>query len=142
MSSMIKRRVRGGADIPTGSLPDIVFMLLIFFLVTTTIDMDKGIPMVLPDRGGEFKVSPENISNVLINSAGQVLIDDEPAEISQIRDVIRGKVESRGLDTDGKPKLIVSIKTERSTSYNDYIQVLDEVKRAGATKISIAEPEK
>ena len=139
---MIKRRARGGDDIPTGSLPDIVFMLLIFFLVTTTIDMDKGIPMVLPDRGGEFKVNPENISNILINSAGQVLVDDEPTEINQIRDIMRNKADARGLDTDGKPKLIVSIKTERSTPYNDYIQVLDEVKRAGVTKISIAEPEK
>jgi len=139
---MIKRRVRGGGEIPTGSLPDIVFMLLIFFLVTTTIDLDKGIPMVLPDRGGEFKVNPENIANVLVNAQGQVLIDDEPTEVNQIRDIIRNKLEARGLDTDGKPKLIVSIKTERSTSYNDYIKVLDEVKRAGATKISIAEPEK
>lgn len=140
--ALIKRRIGAGGEIPTASLPDIVFMLLIFFLVTTTIDMDKGIPMVLPDRGGEFKVNPENITNVLINAQGQVLIDDEPAEIHQIRDIIKSKVDSRGLDIDGKPKLIVSIKTERATSYNDYITVLDEVKRAGATKISIAEPSK
>ncbi|MFH0883282.1 MAG: biopolymer transporter ExbD [bacterium] len=140
--ALLKRRIRVGGDIPTASLPDIVFMLLIFFLVTTTIDLDKGIPMILPDRGGEFKVNPENISNVLINAQGQVLIDDEPAEIHQIRDIIKSKVEARGMDVDGKPKLIVSIKTERSTSYNDYITVLDEVKRAGATKISIAEPSK
>ncbi|HEB83531.1 MAG TPA: biopolymer transporter ExbD [Bacteroidetes bacterium] len=130
------------SEIPTASLPDIVFMLLIFFLVTTTIDMDKGIPMILPDRGGQFKVNPENISNVLINAQGQVLIDDEPTEIPQIRDLIRSKLQARGLDADGKPRLIVSIKTERATPYEDYITVLDEVKRAGATKISIAEPEK
>lgn len=140
--ALIKRRVRGEDDIPTASLPDIVFMLLIFFLVTTTIDLDKGIPMVLPDKGGEFKVNPENIANVLVNSQGQVLIDDEPTEVHQIRDIIRTKLEARGLDPDGKPKLIVSIKTERSTSYKDYITVLDEIKRAGATKISIAEPER
>jgi biopolymer transport protein ExbD len=138
---MLKRRIRGEDDIPTGSLPDIVFMLLIFFLVTTTIDMDKGIPMLLPDRGGQFKVNPENISNVLINAQGQILIDDELAEIHQVRDIITAKVQSRGLDADGKPKLIVSIKTERSTSYDNYINVLDEIKRSGATKISIAEPE-
>lgn len=140
--SLLKRRERPAEEIPTASLPDIVFMLLIFFLVTTTIDLDKGIPMVLPDRGGEFKVNPENICNVLINAQGQVLIDDEPAEIHQIRDIIEGKVQSRGLDVDGKPKLIVSIKTERSTPYDSYITVLDEIKRAGATKISIAEPSK
>ncbi len=129
------------AEIPAGSLPDIVFMLLIFFLLTTTIDMDKGIPMFLPDRGGEFKVNPENISNVLVNAQGQILIDDEPAEIHQIRQIIMSKLQARGLDAEGKPKLIVSIKTERTTSYEDYISVLDEIKRAGATKISIAEPE-
>lgn len=138
---MLKRRNTAEGDIPTGSLPDIVFMLLIFFLVTTTIDMDKGIMMVLPDRGGQFKVNPENICNVLVNAAGQVLVDEEPAEIHQIREMVKAKVQERGLDSDGKPKLIVSIKTEAKTSYDDYIQVLDEVKRSGATKISIAEPE-
>ncbi|MBZ0266411.1 biopolymer transporter ExbD [bacterium] len=138
---MIKKK-KEDPEIPTASLPDIVFMLLIFFLVTTTIDMDKGIPMQLPDRGGEFKVNPENISNVLINAQGDVLIDDEIVEVAQIRDNIRTKLQSRGLDSDGKPKLIVSIKTQRETPYNAYIRVLDECKRAGATKISIAEPDK
>ncbi len=139
---MLSRRNKAGSEIPTASLPDIVFMLLIFFLVTTTIDIDKGIMMVLPDRGGEMRVNPENICNILVNAAGQVLIDDSPTEIHQIREKISSKLRERGLDTEGKPRLIVSIKTERSTSYNDYIQVLDEVKRSGATKISIAEPEK
>ncbi|MDP8206166.1 MAG: biopolymer transporter ExbD [Candidatus Electryonea clarkiae] len=136
------RRRKAANEIPTASLPDIVFMLLIFFLVTTTIDMDKGIPMILPDRGGQFKVNPENISNILINATGQILVDEDPMEIHQVYDVIGRKLESRGLDADGKPKLIVSIKTERTTPYNAYISVLDEVKRAGATKISIAEPDK
>ncbi len=139
---MIKRKNRADGEIPTGSMPDIIFMLLIFFIVTTTIDMDKGIMMLLPDKGGQFKVNPDNISNVLVNAQGMILIDDEPTEIHQVRDVIRSKVESRGMDNDGKPRLIVSIKTERATSYDDYISVLDEIKRSGATKISIAEPEK
>jgi biopolymer transport protein ExbD len=139
--ALLKRRERGEDEIPTASLPDIVFMLLIFFLVTTTIDLDKGIPMQLPDRGGEFKVNPENIANVLINAQGQVLVDDEPTEVHQIRDKIAALVASRGMDADGKPRLIVSIKTQRETSYDDYVTVLDEIKRAGATKISIAEPE-
>lgn len=140
---MIKRRMRGGGGaVPTDSLPDIIFMLLIFFLVTTTIDMDKGILMVLPDRGGQFKVNPENIANVLVNEQGQVLIDDELTEVHQIRDKVSALVEARGLDADGKPRLLVSIKTTRATSYDDYITVLDEIKRSGATKISIAEPEK
>ncbi len=137
----LTRRKKTDDEIPTASLPDIVFMLLIFFLVTTTIDMDKGIMMVLPDRGGEFKVNPENICNILVNATGQVLIDDEPIEVKQISDRVESKVISRGKDADGKWKLIVSIKTERDTPYNTYIQVLDQVKQTKATKISIAEPE-
>ena len=139
---MLLKRKKAEDEIPTASLPDIVFMLLIFFLVTTTIDMDKGIPMILPDRGGQFKVNPENICNIMVNATGQVLVDDEPAEVYQIHEIVSVKVQSRGLDADGKPKLIVSIKTQRETSYDTYIQVLDEVKRSGATKKSIAEPEK
>jgi biopolymer transport protein ExbD len=139
---MILSRKRDPVEIPQASLADMAFLILIFFIVTTTIDLDKGIPMVLPDRGGEFKVNPENICNILVNATGQVLVDDEPTDMALVQEMVRTKVRARGMDSDGNPKLIVSIKTERSTPYNDFVQVLDEVKLAGATKISIAEPEK
>lgn len=51
-----KRRFRGG-EIPTSSMADIAFLLLIFFLVTTTIDMDKGLGMVLPAEGEEIEIN-------------------------------------------------------------------------------------
>ena len=69
------KRKKDAGGIPTASLPDIVFLLLIFFLVTTTIDMDKGIDMTLPERGGEVKIRKQNITNVLINAQGQVLVE-------------------------------------------------------------------
>ena len=50
-----KRRFKGG-EIPTSSMADIAFLLLIFFLVTTTIDMDKGLGMVLPAEGEELSL--------------------------------------------------------------------------------------
>ncbi|MBC8204896.1 biopolymer transporter ExbD [bacterium] len=136
-----KKKKKGESQIPTASLPDIVFLLLIFFLVTTTIDLDKGIDLTLPEKGGEVKVRSENISNVLINATGQILIDEEPVEVPSIREVVEDKIQARGFGADGKPILIVSIKTDRETDYNTYIEVLDQIKLAGATKISIAEPE-
>lgn len=133
------------SGIPTASLPDIVFLLLIFFLVTTTISLDKGINMTLPERGGEVKIRKENICNILINAQGQVLVDEEPVDIPLLRNTLEEKVEARGyeFDQEGKkvPLLIVSIKTDKETTYNTYIDVLDQVKLAGVTKISIAEPE-
>ena len=136
------KRKKDIGGIPTASLPDIVFLLLIFFLVTTTIDMDKGIDMTLPERGGEVKIRKENITNVLINAQGQVLVDEEPVEIPLLREDNAEKIKARGFDSEGKPKLIVSIKPDRKTQYNTYIEVLDQIKLAGAKRISIAEPEK
>ena len=56
-----KRRFKGG-EIPTSSMADIAFLLLIFFLVTTTIDTDKGLGIVLPPPGDmEIEIRKENI---------------------------------------------------------------------------------
>ena len=122
-------------------MADIAFLLLIFFLVTTTMDTDKGIPMVLPERGGEAKINPKNIAKILVNDAGSILFDDDIVDEAVLQDLLETRIKERGLDADGKPKLIVSIKTDKNTEYDRYITVLDIVKESGATKISIAEPE-
>jgi biopolymer transport protein ExbD len=138
-----EKKKKRSAEIPSASLADIAFLLLIFFLVTTTMDLDKGINLTLPEKGGEeVKIKKGNISNLLVNASGQVLLDDEPIAISAISDALKKKVEEKGYDNEGKPNLIVSIKTARETDYDTYIQVLDQVKLSGTTKISIAEPEK
>jgi len=126
-----KRRFKGG-NIPTSSMADIAFLLLIFFLVTTTIDMDKGLGMVLPAEGEEIEISKKNILNCLINSTGNVLLGGEGLEIRDLSKVIRQKL----VEND---KLIISVKAHKSTSYKDYIAVIDQLKRANATRISIAE---
>ena len=126
-----KRRFKGG-NIPTSSMADIAFLLLIFFLVTTTIDMDKGLGMVLPAEGEEMEISKKNILNCLINSTGNVLLGGEGLEIRDLSKSIRQKL----VEND---KLIISVKAHKSTSYKDYIAVIDQLKRANATRISIAE---
>ena len=126
-----KRRFKGGA-IPTSSMADIAFLLLIFFLVTTTIDMDKGLGMVLPAEGEEIEISKKNILNCLINSTGNVLLGGEGLEIRDLSKSIRQKLAEND-------KLIISVKAHKSTSYKDYIAVIDQLKRANATRISIAE---
>ena len=86
-----KRRFKGG-NIPTSSMADIAFLLLIFFLVTTTIDMDKGLGMVLPAEGEEIEISKKNILNCLINSTGNVLLGGEGLEIRDLSKSIRQKL--------------------------------------------------
>ena len=126
-----KRRFTGG-DIPTSSMADIAFLLLIFFLVTTTIDMDKGLGMVLPAEGEELEINKKNILNCLINSAGSVLLGGEPVEVRNLSRVVRQKIAEND-------KLVISVKAHKAANYNDYIRVIDQLKEANATRISIAE---
>ena len=86
-----RRRFTGG-EIPTSSMADIAFLLLIFFLVTTTIDMDKGLGMVLPAEGEELEINKKNILNCLINSTGNVLLGGEPVEVRNLSKVVRQKI--------------------------------------------------
>ena len=122
-------------EIPSASLSDIVFLLLIFFLVTTSIDTEKGLDLVLPPIDSEeIKINPKNITNLLINASGQALLDGEVIEIREISRIIREKILENEL-------LIVSVKTDKQTQYDVYVHVLDQLKKAEAKRISLAEPD-
>lgn len=121
-------------QIPSASMADIAFLLLVFFLITTTISMDKGIGQILPAIGEVLEVNPKNITKVLVNAAGQVLHDEELVPMNQLRARIRNMLAQND-------KLIVSVKTHPMTKHQAYIDVLDQLKQAGATRISIAEPD-
>ena len=128
------RKKRDQKEIPMASLAYIAFLLFIFFLGTTTIDVDRGIGLTLPAKGEEMEVRSKNITNLLINSQGEVAIDGELVAMNDVGRVIREKIMQN-------PNLIISVKTDRKTKYDAYVQVLDELKVANATRISIAEPE-
>ena len=131
---MLKKKKERSAEIPTGSLADIAFLLLIFFLVTTTIDTDKGLSLTLPDKGQETQVRSQNITNILINASGQVMLSEQPIQVNEVSRRVRELLAEN-------PNMIFSVKTVRDTKYDIYIDVLDELKKANATRISIAEPE-
>ena len=127
----INRRFKGG-EIPTASMADIAFLLLIFFLVTTTIDMDKGLGLVLPPEGETIEIKKKNILNCLINSSGMILLGGEPVKQKDVSRVVKEKLRENS-------KLIVSVKTHEKTRYKDYVAIIDQLKMADATRISIAE---
>lgn len=132
---LVEKRKTSSAEIPTGSLADMAFLLLIFFLVVTTIGSDKGIDLVLPPEGDVKPIPMKNIMNILVNDNGDILIDEEPRLVNQVKDIVKDRVAKND-------KLIVSVKTTRATPYRVFIAVLDQLKQADARKISIAEPDK
>ena len=120
-------------EVNSSSMSDIAFLLLVFFLVTTTISMDKGLSLILPAEGNEMEVNRKNIVNVLVNDQGKVLFDDKPTAIKDIKRKAISKI-------NGNSNIIFSVLTTKSTKYKFYIEVLDQLKQAGASKISIANP--
>lgn len=130
---LVEKKKSRNSDIPMASLADIAFLLLIFFLVTTTIDVDRGIGLSLPAKGEETEVRTKNITNLLINAQGEILLDNEVIAINEISRRIEQKIQEN-------PNLIVSVKTDRETKYDVFVKALDELKVANATRISIAEP--
>lgn len=119
------------------SMADIAFLLLIFFMVTTTIVNDKGIDMVLPpdvDERPPVPIHERNIFAILINSENKLLVKNElRPSYELLREDVKKFVLNNGQNPEWSvtPKdAVVSIKANRGTTQGAYIKVLDEIKAA------------
>ncbi|MEA3500073.1 MAG: biopolymer transporter ExbD [Candidatus Marinimicrobia bacterium] len=126
-----EKKKKRETEIPSSSMADIAFLLLVFFLMVSTIDQDKGVQMLLPPTGGELEINKKNITIVQINSEGIVLFNDEVVPLEQIN------VRTKNMIIKN-PKMIFSVQTDAKTKYQDYLSVIDQLKIADAKKISIA----
>ena len=129
---MIKKKKIPEAAIPTASMADIAFLLLLFFLVATVIDVDTGLGLTLPEiveDQVEVKVDPNRMASVLVNENGDVLIDGNVIPVFQIKDMLKARIAAKN-DLPKNKKMIVSLKTDRKTVYNVYISALDQIKLA------------
>jgi hypothetical protein len=137
---------RSAPEVNAGSMADIAFLLLIFFLVTTTIETDSGISRKLPpieESEEDVVIKQKNIFTVLLNGKDQLLVEDELMELEEVRaaaiefldngggkgedgcDYCKGKRDPRS--SDNPDKAIISLKNERETSYAAYISVQNEL---------------
>ena len=137
---------RAAPEVNAGSMADIAFLLLIFFLVTTTIETDSGINRKLPPTDEVVDppiIKQKNIFTVVVNKYNQLLVEEEPMEISDVRaaamefldngggqgeeacDYCQGKKDSSS--SDNPEKAIISLKNDRETEYKVYIAVQNEL---------------
>jgi len=121
-------------------MADIAFLLLIFFLVTTTIDQDKGILHGLPEWSdvpppkSEFK--ERNVLEILVNSNNQLLVETDYIQVSELRAIAIDHISNNGKSdkySESPQKAIISLKNDRGTSYDTYISIQNELKAAYAT---------
>jgi biopolymer transport protein ExbD len=114
--------------IPTSSMGDIAFLLLVFFMVTTIFREESGLPVELPRAEAGEEVNRELVSNIYIDRTGQISIDDRLVKVNNIVDIIGNKI----LDN---PQLIVAFKTDTSTDYGIVSEVMEELKEVNAVRV-------
>ena len=131
------KKPRKETEVDASSMADIAFLLLIFFLVTTTIVNEKGVNFILPKKKeAEVEVKPQkerNVFKVLVNSNDKLLVNDTPMDVIELREEAIDFLSNNGKNPDlseSPSKAIISYKTDRGTSYKTYLLVLDELKGA------------
>ncbi len=118
-------------------MADIAFLLLIFFLVTTTITIDKGVPFILPPKPPKdqkpIEIADRNLFRVVLNSQNQLLVEDEVMSIGKLRGEAKRFLSNQGRNatlSESYQKAVVSFKVDRGSEFQYYLQVLDELKGA------------
>lgn len=145
----MSRKKKKVPEINASSMADISFLLLIFFLVTTTMDTDSGITRRLPppveNPDMDVKVKERNILNVMINKYDKLMVNGKPGDVSTLKDITKEfitpkpydekapEVETKEIELIGSfmtNKGVVSLKNDRGTSYMMYIAVQNELAKA------------
>ncbi len=126
---------RNTPDIPNSSMADIAFLLLTFFLMTTTVANVKGLYLQLPpppevNQNKDVEIPERNLFKIQINSFDNVLVEGNPwTETNrELTDQIKTFILNRGADpasSDSPEKAIVSLKTDRGTTHKKFIEMLD-----------------
>lgn len=136
-------RRKGAPEVNAGSMADIAFLLLIFFLVTTTIETDAGLDRMLPPiepPEEDVIIKQKNIFTVNINKNGQLLVEDNLMNLKDLRKAAMAFLENNADGTctyckgkkeqsssDNPTKAIISLKNDRETKYSTYITVQNEL---------------
>jgi biopolymer transport protein ExbD len=134
-------------EIPAASLADIAFMLLIFFLVTTTMDVDSGLERRLPPMPPEVQedtppIKERNVFVVLVNANNQLLVEGEPMQVTELReramefmenpanDASLPEKQAKNVDFFGEVEItkgVISLQNDVGTQYGTYIAVQNEL---------------
>ncbi|WP_299525354.1 biopolymer transporter ExbD [Winogradskyella sp.] len=139
---------RHSATVNAGSMADIAFLLLIFFLVTTTISADKGIlrqlpPYDCPTNDCKTLINERNILRISMNNNSEIFIEDEIVKLEDVEQIVKAFVDNNGLSncnycegekstesSDHPKKAVISLSHDALTKYQLFISVQDEITKA------------
>ena len=137
---------RSAPEVNAGSMADISFLLLIFFLVTTTIETDSGLNRKIPPMEDIIDppiIKERNIFTVVVNKNNDLLVEEKPMQIDELREAAVTFLDNGGgkgedacsfcqgerdpNSSDNPEKAVISLKNDRETDYKVYIAVQNEL---------------
>ncbi|HEU4928284.1 MAG TPA: biopolymer transporter ExbD [Candidatus Krumholzibacteria bacterium] len=132
---MIRRRRGrfqfGACEFQAASMSDLAFLLLVFFVVTTTFAVEEGIPLVLPGKAATTtRVDASDVLEIQALAGGRVEVQGQPVTLSDVRRIIEQRLRAN-------PDLVVLLTTHRSAEYGLMVDLLDEIKLANCRRISL-----
>lgn len=131
-----KNERRERAAIGTGSMADIAFLLLIFFLVATTIDTDKGIKVKLPaysDCTPPMSIKERNVFKIFINAKDELLVEGKNEDLKNLKERTKEFILNPSKDADlseSPVNAIVALQNDRATTYEVYLGIYNELRAA------------
>ena len=125
----LRRKEGSGARIPTSSMADIAFLLIVFFMVTTIFKLEQGLAITLPRSTSGEKIPREKVAHIWIDRTGTLSIDDLVISVPDIEPMILAKLrENRGL--------IISFNTDEQAPYRVVDEAMERLKLANALSVS------
>ena len=136
---MLRRKRKDLGGIPTASMSDVAFLLLVFFLSTTKFDIKKGLGIVLPAVSDgtqkKVKLKDDNLTKIWIDKDGIITLksggNEQVVPMNKLQKTIHQIVKDN-------PDMVISLKTDRKSKYQYMVQVLDKLQASGAEKISLS----
>ena len=127
-----KRSAAPVAELPTASMSDIAFLLLIFFMVSTVFVKFHGIDVVLPKAESTLKIPDKrrNVVSVWIDRQGRICIDDLIVDIRDVGRLMGGKVAQN-------PEMVTNIKVDKDARYGFVEAVFEEFKRGKVLQVNL-----
>lgn len=124
-------------EIPLASLPDLAFLLLIFFITSTIFTAEHGLPLVLPSatRSPRISVEPHQVFRIQGFADGNITVDGRPTRLDEVAPMLRSRNDV--LTSQGKAELIVIIETHPDAPYALMVAILDRVREANSRRVAL-----
>ena len=134
---MRRKRRRVIDEIPLASLPDLAFLLLIFFITTSIFAVEQGLPLVLPSaqRSPRISVEPHQVFRIQGRANGTITVDGKPAQMEDVTRLLRMRNDAE--TSQGRSELIVIIETHRDAPYSLMVGILDRVRAANSRRVAL-----